>query len=229
MTARWTSAKTTGLIGIVFVLMVAIPGFAAGSPPDPDAPATKFLTYYQTNRSAVLAGTFIPTAGLILGIFFLGGLVSALRRHEATPTPLPIVSLVGFVFTGVLATVGGIVAAAAAFRLSGAQHIDAETLRFASDLSNMCFALIGFPIAAFFLATGLVMRASSAFPAWLAVLAWVAAILEIVGTFGVFATSGAFAPGGALGLLLGLAPFVVFVLATSIFMVVRSARLDAAR
>jgi hypothetical protein len=229
MTARFASARTTGLIGIVFVLMVAVPGFLAGQPPDPDAPASKFLTYYQSNRSALLAGQFIPTGGLMLGIFFIGGLVSALRRAEATPTPLPIVSLVGFVFTGVLATVGGLVSAAAAFRMGGTQHIDAETLRFASDVSSFFFTLIGFPIAAFFVATGLVMRVSSAFPAWLAVLAWVAAILEVVGTFGVFATSGAFAPGGALGLLLGLAPFVVFVLATSIVMIVRSGRLDAAR
>ena len=229
MTARWASAKTTGLIGIVFVLMVAIPGFLAGSPPDPDAPASKFLTFYQSNRSALLAGTFIPTGGVILGIFFISGLVSALRRSEATPTPLPIVAFTGFVFTGFLATLGGVVTAGAAFRMGGAQHIDAETLRFASDFANISFTLIGFPAAAFFLASGLVMRASTAFPGWLAVLGWVCAVLAVVGTFGLFATSGAFAPGGALGLLLGLAPFVVFALATSIYMIVRSARLDAAR
>jgi len=229
MTARFASARTTGLIGIVFVLMVAIPGFLAGQPPDPDAPASKFLSFYQSNRSALLAGAFVPTGGVVLGIFFISGLVSLLRRAETTPTPLPIVTFTGFVFTGVLATLGGVVTAAAAFRMGGAQHIDAETLRFASDFSNMSFTLIGFPGAAFFLATGLVMRASTAFPGWLAVLAWVCAILAVVGTFGIFATSGAFAPGGALGLLLGLAPFVVFVLATCVFMVVRSARLDAVR
>src|SRR4029077_8370795 len=120
-----------------------------------DAPATKFLTYYQSNRSALLAGAFIPTGGVVLGIFFIAGLVSLLRRAEAAPTPLPIVSLVGFIFTGVIATLGAIVSAAAAFRMGGTQHIDAETLRFASDFSNMSFTLIGFPIAAFFLATGL--------------------------------------------------------------------------
>src|SRR5258708_5746105 len=158
MTARFASARTTGLIGIVFVLMVAIPGFLAGQPPDPDAPASKFLTYYQSNRSALIAAQFIPTGGLILGIFFIAGLVSTLRRAEATPTPLPIVTFTGFAFTGILATLGGIVTAGAAFRMGGAQHIDAETLRFASDFSNMSFTLIGFPLAAFLLATGLVMR-----------------------------------------------------------------------
>src|SRR5258708_30352806 len=108
MTARFASARTTGLIGIVFVLMVAVPGFAAGSPPDPDAPAAKFLTYYQSNRSAILAGSFIPTGGLMLGIFFIGGLVSPLRPAEATPTPLPMVSPVGFLFTRVVSPLRGL-------------------------------------------------------------------------------------------------------------------------
>ena len=219
--------RLAGIAGIIFILLVAIPGFASGAPPDPSDPSSKFLSYYQDHRSALIAATFLGVVADFFVVFFLGGLLMALRRLGGSPM-LIVAALTALILTGAVATIGGLLSATAAFRVGGSQHVDAETIRLLSDGSAIAFTLLGPTIAGFLVATGVMMAKVRLFPAWLAWIAWVGAVLELIGSVGVFNTTGAFSPEGALGLVFGLLPFAVFVLATSIVMVTRGAAMDSA-
>src|SRR5205807_5540985 len=79
------STRAAGIAGIFFVLLIALPGFASGAPPDTDKPATEFLKYVQENRSGILVGDFFGGLADVCVVFFIGSLIMALRRHGAAP------------------------------------------------------------------------------------------------------------------------------------------------
>ena len=220
-----STIRVGGLAGILFVLLIAVPSFATGQPPDPGDPASKFLTYYQDHRTAIVAATFLGTVGTFFAAFYLGGLVAAFRRLGGAPA-LIVAAVTGLIISGALATAGGLFGAVAAYRVNRPQHVDAETVRALADAGAFSFTLIGLPLASFLAASALLMMKARFFPTWLAAFAGVAAALEAVGAAGVFADSGAFAPGGVLGLILGLLPLAIFLLATSVVMFVRGDSLE---
>jgi Domain of unknown function (DUF4386) len=220
------STRVAGIAGIIFILLIALPGFASGAPPDTDKPATEFLKYVQENRSGILVGTFFSGLADVFVVFFIGGLVMALRRLGAAPLLL-IASVVALVLTGAVATVGGLLQVGAAYRLNGAQHVDAETIRLVYDASTAAFVLISFSLAAFLLVNGMMMASVRLFPTWLAWLGMVGAAVELVGTPSLFGTSGFYSLEGAVGII-GLTPFALFTLGTGIVMVIRGPAMDAA-
>lgn len=220
------STRWAGIAGIIFVLLIAVPGFASGAPPDTADPAAKFLSYFQTNRSGILVATFFGGLANIPVVFFVGGLLVALRRLGAAPALL-IAALTGLILTGGLASVGGLLNAAAAFRLDGAQHVDAESIRMLSDASALAFTLLSFTTAAFLLPLALMLASVRRFPTWLAWVAGVGAILELAVAPSMFRNSGGYALNGAVGLL-GLIGIAVPMLATAIVMVIRGQAIDAA-
>jgi hypothetical protein len=167
--------RLAGVAGIIFIVLVAVPGFATGQPPDPSDPSAKFLSYYQDHRGAIMAATFFGAVADFFVVFFLGGLLMALRRLGGSGM-LIVTALAALIITGALAAAGGLLMATAAFRVGEAQHIDAETLRALIDGSNIAFILLGPPIAAFFVATGAMMAKARFFPTWLAWVGWVGAL-----------------------------------------------------
>ena len=219
--------RIAGIMGIIFIVLVAVPGFATGAPPDPADPAAKYLSYYQDHRSAIIATTFLGALADFFVVFFLGGLLVALRRLGASPIFL-IAALTALILTGGLATTGGLLTATAAFRVGGSAHVDAETIRLLADGSAIAFTLLGGGIAAFLVATGMMMKKARFFPTWLSWVAFVGALAEVVGTVSVFNATGQFSPEGFTGLLLGLLPFTVFVLATSIILLMRGNAMESA-
>jgi len=218
--------RLAGIAGIIFFLLVAVPSFLSGSPPDPSDPSSKFVTYYQDNRSALITASLLGTLGDIFAVVFIGGLIFALRRLGASLVLL-VAALSAFILTGALATTGGIFQIATAFRVSAAQHVDAETIRLLADASAIAFTLIGVSVAALLAAMALMFARVRFFPMWLAWVAGVGAVLEVVGAFSVYGTTGAFSPEGFLGLIFGLLPFAVFVVATSIIMVMRGDAIES--
>lgn len=226
MEKKFLPARAAGIAGIIFVVAAAVPGFASGSPPDPSDPAAKFLSYYHDNRSALITAALLGMIGTFFAFFFFAKLISALRRADGETGALTLVAVVSIAVVATMAAIGGILSATAAFRLGGAEHIDAVTLVAFNDAASITFALLGVPLAAFFASQGLLMMGTRLLPAWLAVLTLVMAALEFVGSFTVLSTTGFFSPGGPAGLFLGLLPLAIVVLSTSIVMLVRPAPFD---
>jgi uncharacterized protein DUF4386 len=221
------SVRTAGIAGIAFFVLIALPGFVTGSPPDPGDPATKFLSYATDHRSGIIAAGYLGVAANFFALAFLAGLIVALRRLGASPLLL-VAAFGGLLLAGAANAAGTTLTLSSAFRLNGSQHIDAESVRMLTDASAISFTMIAFPIALFMLASGLMMQSARLFPNWLALVGMIGAAVELVGTLAVFSTTGAFSPEGPLGLVLGLLPFGIFVLATSIVMVMRGAAMESA-
>ena len=225
MGARFLTARVAGIAGVLFVVATAFPGFAAGSPPDPGDPASKFLSYLSSNRSAIIVAQVLAMVGTFFGIFFFGKVISALRRVGGSGNPLTIAGIIAIAIVATLASIGGALEVVAAFRLNAGEHVDAVTVQALSDASAICFAFIGMPFAALFVSQGLLLRASRA-PSWLGIVWILAGALEAVGAFTVLNSTGGFSPEGAAGLFLGLLPFGLTTLATSITMIVRPGAFD---
>jgi hypothetical protein len=228
MGSKFLPARTAGIAGILFFVGVAIPGFVSGGPPDGSDPAAKFLTYYQSNRSALIVSDFLATVATFFALFFFAKLITTLRRAEGEPGTLSVAAIIAISMVATMATIGGVISAATAFRVGGAEHIDAVTLVALNDASNIVFVLLGIPLAAFFVAQGYLIIATKQLPQWLGILMLVAATLEALGSLAILSTSGFFSPNGASGFVLSLLPLGVVVIATSIVMLARPARFDGA-
>jgi hypothetical protein len=193
--------------GIVFVVLSVI-GFAVviPTPPDLNAPAQEWSSYFLGHHDAVRAGLVILAVAFFFYIWFLGTLASVLRIAAGTPR-LPSIALIGGVLGGACLLVGFSTEAVAAYRPQG---VDPGITRALADV----FVLVGVAaipaFTAFFAATAIVLLRSGAFPAWLGWLTAVAAVVQPL-TFGVlFTKSGAFAGDGVLGLFV---PFIVTMVA----------------
>ena len=225
MGARFLTARVAGIAGILFVVATAIPGFASGSPPAPDDPASKFLSYASSNRSALIIAQALAMVGTFFAFFYFAKIVSAMRRVGGDGNPLTIVGIISIAAVATLAAVGGALQVLVAFRLNTGEHLDAVTVQALTDGSAICFALLGMPFAAFYASQGILMRGSRA-PQWLSTVWLAAAALLAVSTFTILSSTGGFSPEGAAGLLLGLLPFGLSTLITSIVMLVRPGAFD---
>src|SRR2546430_12565266 len=80
--------------GIVFVILTVI-GFAVviPNPPDLNAPATDWATYFLNHHDAVRAGLVVLSVAFFFYIWFLGTLTSVLRIAAGTPR-LPSIVLI---------------------------------------------------------------------------------------------------------------------------------------
>jgi hypothetical protein len=226
MGPRFLTARVAGICGILFFVGVAVPGFATGGPPDPSDPAAKWLAYYTDHHSGLVATPLFAMFGTFFAFFFFAKLISTLREAEPAPRPLTMVAIISVSVTAAMAAVGGILAAAAAFRLGTSEHVDAVTLLALNDASAITLTLLGVPVAAFFAAEGVLIRSSGRLPAWLGVVYLVAALLELVGPFSLLSTTGAFSPNGIAGLFFGLLPLAVVIISTSIVMLARPLSFD---
>jgi hypothetical protein len=193
--------------GIVFVILTII-GFAIviPTPPDLDAPAQDWSSYFLTHHSAVRAGLVIIAVSVFFLIWFLGTLTSVLRIASGTPR-LPSIAFAGGLLGIAALVVGFCSEAVAAYRPQGVDETITRALADVFALSGVA-SIPGF--TALFAATALVIFRSGAFPAWLGWLLVIAAAVQSL-TFGVlFTKTGAFAADGALGLFL---PFIVSMVA----------------
>ncbi len=187
--------------GIVFVILTII-GFAIvmPNPPDLDAPAQEWTSYFTAHDGAVRAAAVLVAAGVFFFIWFLGTLTSVLRIATGTPR-LPSIAFAGGLIGVAALLVGLSTEIVASYR---PQAVDPTLTRLLSDvfvLSGVA-AIPGF--TAFFGATALVILRTGAFPAWLGWLLVAAAIVQPL-TFGaMFTKTGAFAGDGVLGLFVPL-------------------------
>jgi hypothetical protein len=193
--------------GIVFVLLTII-GFAIviPTPPDLDAPAQDWASYFTSHHDAVRAGLVVLAVGFFFFIWFLGTLTSVLRIATGTPR-LPSIVFAGGLFGGACLLIGATSEAVAAYR---PQAIDPGLTRALADVFVLSGVLAIPGFAAFFAAAAVVILRTGAFPGWLGWLLVVAAAAQPL-TFGaLFTKTGAFAGDGALALFV---PFIVTLVA----------------
>lgn len=198
--------------GILFVVLSIVGfGIVIPTPPDLNAPAQDWSSYFLAHHDAVRAGIVVLAVAMFAFIWFLGTLTSLLRIATGTPR-LPSIAFAGGILGAASLMVGLGAEAVAAYRPQGVDPLITRAL-------NDIFVLIGVTaipaFAALFAATALVILRTGAFPAWLGWLLAVAAAVQPL-TFGaLFTKSGAFAGDGALGLFVPVIISLVAIFALS--------------
>ena len=198
--------------GIVFVILTIV-GFAIviPTPPDLNAPAQEWSSYFLGHHSAVRAGLVIIATSTFFLIWFLGTLTSILRIAAGSPR-LPSIALIGGVLGIAALLIGFSSEAVAAYRPQG---VDPGLTRAMADVFVLSGVAAIPAFTALFAATAIVILRTGAFPAWLGWLLVVAAVVQPL-TFGaLFTKSGAFAGDGALGLFVPFGVSMVAIFALS--------------
>ena len=198
--------------GMVFVVLTVI-GFliVTPTPPDLNAPAQDWSSYFLAHHKAVRAGLVIVAVGLFFFIWFLGTLSSLLRIAAGSPR-LPSIVFGGGLLLTTTFLIGMAAEAVAAFRPQG---VDSVLTRGLNDVFVMGGVIAVPAAAAFFGAIALVILRSGALPAWLGWLALGTAVVQPLAFGALFTKSGAFAGDGALGLFVPVLTSVVTTFALS--------------
>jgi hypothetical protein len=199
--------------GIAFVVLT-IAGFivfGGTNPPDLDAPAQDWASYFTSHDDGVRTSLVILAAAFFFFIWFLGTLTSVLRLATGTPR-LPSIVLAGGLLAGATLLVGLTSEAVATYR---PQAVDPGLTRSLNDVFVLA-GVAGIPgFTAFFGASALVILRTGAFPGWLGWLLVAAAAVQPL-TFGVlFTKTGAFAGDGVLGLYVPVIVSMVAIFALS--------------
>src|SRR5262245_21978220 len=176
--------------GIVFVVLQM--GSQAliqvgGAEPPFDAPAQTIVAFFRARNSQLFAlGEYLSALSLIVFLWFLGSLWSALRRGEGEPAWLSLVALASGLM--VVATVSaGSGWPLAVFRKD--QGLDPQTARLLFDQANFAFANAWVMLASLSLASGVVSIRTGALPRW---LGWAGVLIAggLLAARAVWASSG---------------------------------------
>jgi hypothetical protein len=208
-----------GIGGIVFVVLVIVATFIAPMPPKVSDSAEKITAYFADHRGVILLSGYLGGLALIPAVLFIAALYALLRDTEGMSGGLALASFASALITGVFATMPSVLTSALAFT---GRDADAATMRGIYNLDQIAGTFIWFPLVAWLLFASLVMMRMGSGFRW---VGWLGILEAIVGLFSgaSLARNGFFALGGILGLI-GLLIFAIWVLATSILMLMQARR-----
>lgn len=216
---RWAAVA-----GLVFTALVVASFFMPdipGSDSPPEDIAAQLVADSTAHRLSLLLGFLADVAFLV----FLAGLWSRLRRWEGPGGMFATLILIaGAAFVSLMLVSGGLHLALVQYA-SGGQP-DPAMLPALALLNQWVGAAILSPSAAMLLGATMAILTTRALPLWLGWLAAATAVLQLIALAGVFQTTveGVVAIAALVGFLL----FLVWVLATSVVLLLRPGRQPAA-
>jgi hypothetical protein len=203
----WAWERWLPLAGAGAVVLWVIGFIVQGESPDPfEASAREWVTYVSDNDGQILASRLLTLFGVLLFLWFLGTLRTALRAAEGEPGPWAAIAFGSGIALAVLlfAATTALLAAAAT---SGAVEAGAAQALAVSEIGFFFAAEVA--AASLLIATGLLALRTGVLPVW---LGWaslvIALLLLIVDT-----------PIGFIAFLLG---FQLWVIIVSILLSLRS-------
>jgi hypothetical protein len=169
------------LAGVVFVVLVLVSAFLAGSPPKLSDHDQKIVTFFKDHQDSLKIASYLGGLAGLVFLWFLGSLFGRLRRAEGGSGRLAGVALTG-----------GVVAVAVNFVASGimgytALHAAEKTnpspflYRLASDLGGYTF----FGVAAFVAGVSVLIWSKGVLPKIIGYVGEAIALLVLVGAAGV--------------------------------------------
>jgi hypothetical protein len=211
--------------GIAFVVFL-IASFAVipDAPPAFADPVGDIKSFYVDNAGNIQASAFLTGIAAFFFLWFLGSLVTALRRAEGEPGRLATVALGAGVITLAFPLVAVALSDTLATRI--AAESDQAVIRALYEAQALIGAFAAFPVAALVGATTLVSNRTNLFPAWLTRGGFALTPAWLIGGVALFTESGFFSPTGAYGLIV-LALWLIWVLGVSVVLTRRAGPMGA--
>jgi hypothetical protein len=169
MRNRWD--RLAPLVGVVFVVVLAVDFAVGGSEPQGGASAAKVVSWYGAHRSRVQAADYLMVVVLVMALFFYGYLRDRLAEHAP--------GLAATAFGGaVLFAVGGAVSVGAQLALADTpSRLSPAAAQALNLLSNYVAAIaVDAGAAGLLTAFGLAIVRGARLPAW---TGWLALVLGV--------------------------------------------------
>ena len=214
---RWAAVA-----GLVFTALV-VASFFMPDIPSSDSPAEDIAAQLAADNTAHRLSLLLGFLADVAFLVFLAGLWSRLRRGEGPAGMFAaLVLAAGAAFVTLMLISGGLHLALVQY--ASGQH-DPAVLPALTDLNQWVGAAILAPSVAMFLGATVAILTTRALPRWLGWLAAATAVLQLISLAGVFQTT----VEGVVGIaaFVGFLLFLVWVLATSVVLLLRPGRQPA--
>lgn len=209
--------RSAGYAGIAFVVLVLLGSFLPGVPPPPDAAPATVGAYLDAHRTMWQVAGWLVFPQLAFFLWFVVQLRAYLRLAPQIDDGLGTYLLVGGIVAAGFAALIGVSQVVLGFR--AATDLGLPAIRVLYDIFNAAGALILGPAAIMMVAASNSGRRHASLPSGLVLLGYIAAIGAIVGTLSVFFQSGFLAMGGIGSVIVGLLPFALWILWSSIVLI----------
>jgi hypothetical protein len=214
------TVRSAGFSGLAFVVLVIVSVLLPGIPPDNSAPTADVGHYFDAHRTMVLIAAWLSIPSTALFAWYAVGLYRLLTA-AGNDEGLPLFALVNGIIAGAVALVTAVLQISLTFHPSsqiGEPAIrvlyDAYSVSGALTLGATAFMMFGFA------ASG--MRHGS-LPRWLCQLTYLFAIGNLAASVTAMYNSGFMALGGMGSLVVGVIPFVLWLILTSVVMIGKGA------
>ena len=218
--------RSAGWSGIAFIIVVIVAAFLPGAPPAPDAPAATVGAFIDASHGMWMLAAWLTFPGVAFFLWWLVQLRAYLRLVPQVDDGLPTYMLAGGVVAGTIVILTATVQVVLGMHPSTDRGPQVITMLY--DTFNAFGAMIFIPTAVMVFAGSHSGRRHQSLPSGLVYLGYLATVGSAISTLSVFSTSGFMAVGGLGTLVLGLLPFAVWVVWTSIVLI-RAPRAGEAR
>lgn len=209
--------RSAGYAGIAFVVLVLLGAFLPGVPPPPDTPAPAVAAYLDAHRTLWQFAGWLVFPQLAFFLWFVVQLRAYLRLAPQIDDGLGTYLLVGGIAAAAFASMIGVSQLVLGFRVSA--DFGLPVIRALYDTFNAAGALILGPAAIMMVAASNSGRRHASLPRGLVVFGYVGAIGATIGTLSVFFQSGFLAMGGIGSVIVGLLPFALWVVWSSVVLI----------
>ncbi len=209
--------RSAGYAGIAFIVLVIVAALLPGTPPTPAAPASDVATFLDAHRSVWLFCGWLGLPAVAFFLWFIVQLRAYLRLVPQLDDGLPTYLFAGGVVGGMVALLLSLVQIVLGFRSSA--ELGLPAIRVLYDVFNAGGALIFLPTSVIVFAASHSGRRHKSLPGGLVIMGYIATAGAIISTLSVFFATGFLAMGGLGTLIIGLLPFTIWTIWTSIVLI----------
>ncbi len=209
--------RSAGWSGIAFIVIVIVAAFLPGAPPPPDAPPSTVGAFIDAHHAMWMLAAWLTFPAVAFFLWWLIQLRAYLRLVPQIDDGLPTYMLAGGVVAAAIVIVTAVVQLVLGMRPSTERS--PQVIATLYDMFNASGAMIFIPSAVVVLAGSHSGRRHQSLPVALVYLGYLATLGAAIATLSVFSTSGFMAIGGLGTLVLGLLPFAIWVIWTSLVLI----------
>jgi hypothetical protein len=204
--------RSKGWSGLAFVVLVIASVVLSGtSTPAANADPGTISAYLSGHQQGLLMAGWLGFPTVAFFLWFVVGVTRYLANSGSNDDGLPNYVLASGIYVAAVAFLGNLLLTALVFAPLGQGAL--SFVWAINSLTNGAYLAMGLAIFAFAVAHS--MRRHNSGPVWLAWLGYITAIGEAAMTFGIFYPTGIAFGNPLAGLVLGLALFVVWMIALS--------------
>jgi hypothetical protein len=209
--------RSAGWSGIAFIIILVVAIFLPGALPPPDTAPATVGAFIDAHHTMWILAAWLTFPAVAFFLWWIVQLRAYLRLVPQVDDGLATYALAGGIVAAAIVVVTATVQVVLGMRISTDRG--PQTIGLLYDTFNAFGAMIFIPSAITVFAASHSGRRHQSLPTGLVYLGYLATIGAGISTLSVFSTSGFMATGGIGTIVLGLLPFAIWVIWTSIILI----------